>query len=469
MTKFSHHEIPETSIADMVRQAQLDTSTRTDDLLLELFDNAIDAGATQIRSGIHGSSKRATNGEFWIQDNGIGVATIAELLRMGGSRKGGGHESIGRHGVGAKDCLWKVGGLPSTLSVESRTRRGAWRTSIDWKSQHSRLFRQEDCPHDDVELFDKTGLRIFMQQCYRRMPGITDFRRRVALAYWSWLEQTSRSITINGESLAPPRAPDFDARFDPEEEVRVDADRWLTIEGGVLAGDSDLSGITIMQGNRTIYARSGLGAGSYGTSGVFVRVRLYGAWTLGRNKQQLSEDHELELKEVLERMLSELMEEASERARLLNVGNLLDRANEMFAAMQGVNVGVPRRPGKSETKQKPPVQRNSGRKVREANIVSGEGAAKERRRKHRAQPFALVTDIGEASVVGIVDMPGRRVVLHKNNPAVEFLLQEDDDRSLAIIGASILAEHLHRTDARLPWADTYGEMLACVLCRGVPA
>ena len=100
-----------TSPAGYIRAAQANSQVKVVDLLAELFDNSIDAGATRIEAEV---SKKKGLRLFKIRDNGPGISGLAKLMLLGESDKAGGEQSIGRWGVGAKDCIFGVGGLKNT-------------------------------------------------------------------------------------------------------------------------------------------------------------------------------------------------------------------------------------------------------------------------------------------------------------------------------------------------------------------
>lgn len=452
-----------------IQAAEANNSTSTVDFLTELFDNSIDAGAKTISAKVAAGGGRAGRGSFHITDDGSGVQSIEVLMQFGGSSKEASEESIGRYGVGAKDCIWTVGGLSSTLNIQSRTRTASWRASIAWESQRDWQFAQDEVPPDDLALTTQTGLRLSMERCNRKMPTARELRDHIARAHWPWLEKRGREITINGERVAPPEKPKTDERFVRGTEVRVDEDRWFTMEGGVLKEGHPLNGVTVFSGNRAICVADAIGTGDYSRSGIFVLVRLHGAWSLERNKKGLTERDADDLCSALEGLLQPTLAEASERMRYLDDGAMLDRINDVFAGVQGGRIGKPRRPGSGNGDKGDKTPRGTDRKVVEAGVVDGDGDATERRARRKSKPYQIDFVVGEEDLIGSVDGSQRVISLFKNNPSVAAVKSRQDDEAVMFFAAALLANHRcqeRKKAGQFDYAEAFGVLVAAILKNG---
>lgn len=455
-----------------IRATQAGTSVGTIELLAELFDNSIDAGATVIEATVRNTA-RAGQGLFCIADNGSGAPSLATLMRLASSDKTG-EQTIGRFGVGAKDCIYGVGGIGSTLDIESKTRAGAWLSSLRWATQNSWMFPCEDCSPDAVNIPSKTGLRLTMSQCHRKMPSTVALKAHVARVHWPWLEQPGNCIKVNGETVSPPEIPDNDERFDGETVHEAGEGRTFTVFGGVLSGQSDLNGVTVFCGNRSVYVADAIGTGDYSRGGIFILVRLQGRWSLDRNKNGLDETDAETLSDALEGILAPLLEEASERMRELDDFDLLDRLNDAFAGAQGGRMGKPRRPNRNDKPERDRQDKEPGgterAKVGEAAVVSGDGSAQERKSRRRSAPFRIDFVTGEHDTIGKVDGPNRRISLHRNNPSVAEVKARQNDEALLFFAASLLADYQSQKDkGQLPFSCRFASLVATILSRGTAA
>ncbi len=450
-----------------IRAAEANSQTSTIDFLAELFDNSIDAGATVVDAEVKGERKNSGHGSFHIADNGCGVANIKQLLAIGESDKPGGEDSIGRHGVGAKDCIYSVGGLSSTLDIESVTDACAWSISILWQQQHDWTFEQQECDAADLDMIGKTGLRLSIARAHRRMPPSSELRARLSRIYWPWLLRAGNRMTVNGEQVQAPSLPETDRRL-REKRVEFDGGRSLTIDGGILKGDSDLAGVTVLHGNRAVYITNAIGLGDHARSGVFFLVNLRGPWGLGRNKMGMTEDHEDELRERLEVELAQIMAEADQRMMEMDAGNLLEGLNDQFAGMQFAT-GTAARPGQGTGGQRNgdgPGTRN--KPVEAEHIKEGVDGTKKRggRVASKTKPFRIEMVVGQdAESVGSVDIRSRRVYLHKNNSAVAKLHEERERMALLAISAMLVVYRIEqdRTKGQLPFERQTGAMLSAAL------
>lgn len=446
-----------------IRAAQANTSVGTVELLAELFDNSIDAGATRIESTIRNTA-RAGQGTFSILDDGSGAPSIGAVMRQASSTKSG-EDTIGRFGVGAKDCIYGVGGLSSTLDLESRSQAGAWRSTLRWALQDTWLFPQDDCGASDLSITTQTGFLLRIERCHRKMPSAVALKKHLSRIHWPWLEQRDHTILVNGEAVEPPEIPATDERFDAESVHEVDADRGFTLFGGVLNAPSELNGVTVFCGNRAIYVADAIGTGDYSRGGIFALVRLIGPWSLDRNKNGLEEVDAETLRAALESILELTLREASERMRELDDADLLQRLNDAFV---GAQIGTPERPGSTDDRHE---RRNAGtkRKVRTATSVRGPGDAKERRSRRRGSPFRIDFVQGDESQIGSVDADSRRIYLYRNNPSVAEVKARENDEALLFFAASLLADHASKTRGELPFAGAFANLVATILQQGTSA
>ena len=429
--------------------------------MAELFDNSIDGGARTIAGKVSNVTKRG-RGSFVIIDDGCGVGRLASLMTQGeSSRPANGEEHIGRFGVGAKDCIYRVGGLPSTLYVQSSTGGGrGWRASIDWDTQDSWVLEQEECLSDDLDLETPTGLMLAMTNCHRRMAGATELRQHLSRVHWPWLGKEGNLMTINGVRVEEPVMPMTDNQFDDSLRIEVDDNRWFSVSGGLLLEDSDLNGVNVIHGNRSLYVADGIGLEGAPRAGLCVMVKLHGKWSLERNKKGLSQNDDEVLCSSLEQVLEPLIRQVQAKDMELPTGNLLDDINDMLAGIQ-VDVGIAARPNKRGTKRKS-AGATVDRKVSVATVVKpGPDDVKSRRKAMANKPYRIQYSTGDKSSIGSVDERNKIILLYQNNKSVALMRDNNDRQSILMAGAFLLAHQVG--SAKLPFANLIGELAYLIM------
>jgi hypothetical protein len=455
-----------------IMACQASTAVATASLLMEFVDNSIDAGATVIDVQARGSDKGSGAGSFAIEDNGSGIEKLGHLLRFGYSSKEV-YAGIGRYGVGAKDCIYTVGGIRSALRIESRTATSCWRSAIAWQSQDSFQFPQSNCRPDDLSLRHRTGLRLEMSGCHRRMVSPKELREAVAKTYWPWLENSGNTIKVNSETVAAPAIPHTAGEFDGTINYHVDPDRWFSIQGGSSDGGG-MDGVTVFLGNRAVYFASAVGLSGRSQSGVFFLVRLHGKWDADRNKNGLSEDHRDDLEVMLSSQIGPVVDAASERLRELSDGSFMDALNGSFSTAQfgAGTVGKPRRPGVGEHKDRVPTgqDRVKRRKVEWATSVGAIGDARERNSRRKTSPFMIDFIQGEADEVGRVDMDSRRVIMYTASPVIAEYKSKQDQQPLLLVAAGLLGNALEKADSQTYlFPQLYAKLCHEIMTRGSQA
>lgn len=450
-----------TSPAGYIRAAQANSQVRVVDLLAELFDNSIDAGATRIEAEV---SKKKGLRQFRIRDNGPGISGLAKLMLLGESDKAGGEQSIGRWGVGAKDCIFGVGGLSSTLTVEAATRYSAWRADIVWREQSSWRWEQEVCDRGSLGVLGETGTTIQMVGCHRQLPQADDIRRRLSKLYWPWFG-SGRDLLVNEERVVAPDVPRTSNHF-PEDGMRVDVDenRSFTISGGVIEqADDDLAGVTVFSGNRSVMVASSIGCDGRG-DGIFALVRLSGSWDLDRNKIGLSDDHRDDLEDALEPLLKPILSVASDRARELDAGELMASVNAKLAGLD-LETGGAKRPNKGTgggPREEPDPDREPRRKVGTATTVGGPGDVKSRSRRSR-RPYSVRIVASKEDWLAEASIEDRCVKLNKNHGAVASMLDARNEVAILVTAASMLANELAVRKGGLPFGDRFPTLVSLIV------
>lgn len=476
MTK---NDMPEHNLADCTpkdprpfiyaAQSRQDSSRK---LIPEAVDNSIDAKSTIINMLV--DAKKGPGGSITIEDNGQGVASLAHLMSYGTSTKRHDGETVGRYGVGAKDLIWSVGGLQSTLTAQSASQDSAWLACVRWAEQETFNWPWEKAYQGELTFAggSKTGTRLEMTNCWKRLPTPAELTADLSIFYWPWLEKPGNVLRINGVQLRAPRAIPTDGRFKPSVYHQFSEGRTATLDGGLTAeqdADSPLNGVTIWAGNRNIYPSSTRGIET--RNGIFVLVRLFGPWALETNKQGLVMEQQEELDAWLEEQLADLVADAGKQALHMQLGDDTEAINAMFAGAEEQLTGLPTRPGKGAPDNR---IRSKGDKtrgpVKEAAKVDDErsGEAKQRVRQRRKKPVCRIQFMQgtDPESVGAVDLEQQIITLHTNNQVVAMYRAMNDashrTTMLYTLAACLLANAAQEPDT---FSIIFGNILSAAILK----
>ena len=476
MTK---NDMPEHNFADCTpkdprpfiyaAQSRQDSSRK---LIPEAVDNSIDARSTIISLWL--DAKKGPGGSITIEDNGHGVESLTHLMSYGSSTKRHDGETVGRYGVGAKDLIWSVGGLQSTLTAQSASESFAWRACVRWSEQETFNWPWDKAEQGELAFAgsSKTGTRLEMTNCWKRLPSPAELTTDLTVFYWPWLEKPGNVLRINGVQLRAPRPVPTDGRFKPSVYHQFPGGRTATLDGGLTDerdADSPLNGVTVWAGNRNIYPSSTRGIET--RNGIFVLVRLFGPWALETNKQGLVIEQQEELDDWLEEQLAGLVVDAGKQGLHMQLGGDTEAINAMFADVSEELTGPPKRPGKGTPDNRTRTQGDKTRgPVEEAASIddSKDGKAKQRGRQRRKKPVCRIQFLQgtDPESVGVVDLEQRVITLHTNNQVVAMYRAMNDaahrTTMLYTLAACLLANAAHDPDM---FATYFGRILNAAVLR----
>jgi hypothetical protein len=246
--------------------------------LMELIDNSVDAGATEINI-------MEDEGDLVVRDNGHGIKDIQQALVIGSSSKDG---KIGRYGVGMKDCCIRYS-ESTIVSSNGVSVRVPWDDVITYGN------------HDLVnvcEAENKPGTTITLEgfrSCYKSEI----LTHEISRVYRYLIEDGNLTITINGKTIEPMRLPEFSETIN----VTFDFDgRSVHLYGGSFRHDDPMrknwTGYNSFYNGRLIGSgcetRHGVGDEAC-TNFAFI-LQLYDGdskWSLATNKDDFEESKEL--------------------------------------------------------------------------------------------------------------------------------------------------------------------------------
>lgn len=402
----------------------------------EWIDNAFDADAQTIEIEFAKTSIR-------IEDDGRGCANPLDMVRLGAHAK---HSStrLGRYGIGGKDAALWVGGLDSTIGIQS-VHGGRQRIlSVNWRSYANNNWAVKQ-PEDREAQKHERGTVIEVYPLQRQPPGGHDWQE--LLAYLGYLYSPAlkqgrqvkfkKSAKAPWEPLVRWELPPFQGEH-VDERVSVNGRGARVYCGVVQQGEPNpRSGFTYLHKWRVIEAASGRGCGIYSPARVCGFVDLSDAWPLAKNKDAIGKDADALYAEV-ERVALPVLERAdvigneirsqqfqSEVADQLNAFLAMQRAKAKrtrgttHGTKRPTDTGGPHQQAEREQTGETFMARRSGRYV--VDFVR----------------------LGYADSIGEVKPPFH-VLLNLDNPMVEAARNEGDTKAVVILSACLIAvEHCY--------------------------
>jgi hypothetical protein len=387
--------------------------------LMELIDNSIDAGATEV-------SIREDEGDLVVQDNGHGIEDIEQALVIGSSSKDG---KIGRYGVGMKDCCIRYS-ESTTVSSRGVIVSVPWCEIID-QCDPDRVFSltSQDEPGTTITL---EGFR----RCYKSEILTSEISR----TYRYLLESGGLSISINGKNLQPMVFPDFTDTIESDFHF---CGRKASIYGGIFRQNDPLR--KQWAGYNTFYRGRLIGVGKemrYGvgdeccTNFAFF-IQLHddeGPWTLSTNKDDYEGHNEL-LDYCYEAFTREMMVKAAREAEDLD----LKEVEQAISDSLSKSGNQTRKPPHNNTGTVTPKDTGNRKKntftaTREGRYDAGDKPSRECR--HKKVRFIYV-NLG-SDVVGEVNLHGKDGVIIKANEANKFIMKNKKSREMMEVIARLI-------------------------------
>ena len=262
--------------------------------LCEWIDNALDVEATSV--AIEVSQEHVS-----IADNGAGCADLRAFVTLGESKRHPGSE-LGVWGVGSKDAALWIGGVNSSLHVQS-VHRGQMRDlRVHWESMAKNEWdpgdQRDPRPAEPGEAGTRITVRAVQGKLPRRIPEGAEWDRLVADIGYCYSPAIKRGaqITLRAKkkgAIAVPaprwQMPKFDGET-VDTIVTVNGKNARVYCGLVADGEQNPRwGLTYSRGFRVILESSQKGCGSYNISRVCGFVEMDKSWRsdMGKNKSEI--------------------------------------------------------------------------------------------------------------------------------------------------------------------------------------
>jgi len=430
-------------------------------LLGEGIDNALDAGATEIK--IHISDHQVS-----FRDNGSGITRdrVSSILTMGlhGAMT---TSRLGRFGVGIKIQALRTGDI---FDVSSISKDGRMQAHVSWPTLlRSQRWEIPDPRWRPVVAGTQTGTEIVVSEL-RDAPKVSlgKLRDSIALRFHPALA-AGVEIIVNNCRIEIFPEPAMDNVV--EQNFQWPTGCSAVLRGGILTGASQLKRVHVGFRHRVIMPTSGLGCGMYsGIDKIFARVQLTGPWHIGQFKDDLPDDKQRqELDDAIHPVLRPLLERCQTRALTARLEKVTEEINNLLP------IELARRP----RRQKEASSSGSVKRPRRSGNVDAakSDAANSPAKSRKPAAGLLITFDGDMEEDGIVavDLSARphRVNLCKDHPDIKRLLDARDDlfgiKQLYFIAmqAYQYAVDIHpdRKQYELPFIDglNYGQKIARLL------
>jgi len=435
-----------------------------DKALCELIDNSFDAGALNVHIEF-GSAKNGVVKHMTVSDDGQGCRSLVPMVQFGShlphDLKNLSHRQIqqqlGRYGIGAKDAMLWIGGLDSSVYIQSvhcGTRRALhlrWRDlyeSGSWRTKLSDLMEPE-FPAKEGEV----GTQILVQPVLRRVPHGKAWDKLLDTLGYVYAPALNRGLQIvlanNRKGSEPCLVKPWNKpALEPGhvDEVIEVADKKARVYLGVVedGARNDRPGITYYHGFRVIQPASSHGCAPYGIERVCGFVELDKTWVLNRNKDGLAKDEDLLYEKVFE-VCQHLLKKAETKARALTSAVILDNVQSgIDRVIAKPNSKAKRNKGDTHGTKKPT---GTGKKHKDAKETQpGETFRKGIRNNIRV---AFIDWPGDERI-GHYEAGGS-VLLNTSHPVIQRLKQDPEDPFglIQVVFALIGTYHvLHPVDSK---------------------
>jgi hypothetical protein len=384
-----------TPVAHMILSKRM-ADHKPHDMICELVDNALDAGATRVWIEIGRRS-------ITVCDDGSGMLDINDAIRFGkgtgAGRRGG---VLGRYGVGMTDALCKLGPRAEITTLRNG---GLRRLRVDWEE----CLRNDHFPYlaegrpqasASLALFDETRVRSGTRvRIHGQAPGVhLDKLQRILTERYTPGIWQGREIYLRRERPASGRSRGEDA----------EGAGWLTVEdmdpgrlADVIEYDGEIEGKPyhvyggLMTERSVVYNRAFIGFAYRfveettelvkGLSTAHLQIFLGEAWRecLGTHKNRLERGRE-ELFEDIRARAKEWLDAAARKAEALQLKSLaleLEDYLERMAEPRGRDAvaKAPPPPRAARTRRGSPGTAGAGGEAPAEGASGGERGAKPRR------------------------------------------------------------------------------------------
>lgn len=402
----------------------------------EWIDNAFDRKATRVAISLERDS-------LTIEDNGEGASVPHRIVQLGDHTAA--PQGLGEYGMGGKESLLWAGGEKSSVSIVSTHRGVRRRLEMNWTEYARSEWELPDAIEAESEP-GEIGTKIIVRPLQARSPkDVSALCEEIGYLYSHAIRHDNKQITIKGPGakerprvVVPWQPPAFDASLPQVRDavIRVGNKEAIVHAGVVPEGVKNKHyGLTYWFEYRVILSASAKGCGNFFIQRVCGFVELRDGWksSLSRNKNGLTVDDEALFAEV-ERTIRPVLEAAERVGSTFALRDLSTRLESRVGAMlTGARDSKAKRErGKSHGTVTPKkTTRTHQRAQEEQPGVRFPGTRNGRGLKIGYEPLGG-TSLGDAKPPN--------VTLNLDNEYIAAAVKDNDDRSLIIAIASLIAD-----------------------------
>jgi len=412
----------------------------------ELIDNSLDAGATRIEI------IRTKDKEWIFRDDGTGIKDIMSVLRQGVHSSGA--DSIGMFGVGLKDAvIW--GG--DTLDISTSSASKIFRLYVDWLDieRSGRWLVSEPEAYDftkenlsQLKIMADQGTTIIIGKARKTSKSIDAIAESIGYHYSGAIKRGVQ-ISIKAGKKKPKiivawKGPEIEKIIEGREAVKG---KSFTYRAGILKDGETIKrqGYIIHFMDRVI-CETIRGTGNYNLSRFFCEVRLDPSWrwSLGKNKDHLSDD--TELCQELFRICEPLLREASEIASSYQIGSQSFKVNEALKqACIYLSNNISKKPKRKKNKASGAIGTIKNNDAKGANSNS-----RKNRKKKEAASINItheLADLGDEAYH--ISSSPERVNIQLNRNRIQYQSMSEEATVIHVFSLAALHLGIERTSCPL--------------------
>jgi hypothetical protein len=438
---------PDTDFLDALRNDNLTWR----DVVGELVDNSLDAGATRVTLEL-GPGRRVV-----VSDDGAGIERIEQLVTVGRHVRRS-TTRLGRYGIGFKSsACWMWG---KTL-IKTVCGGNSWECPINWDVlRKSGLWDYETT--DTAKTSEPCGTVISFTDIEKRMPAVDAIMSDLSFTFAPAIRDGRQLCVIHNGKRKTCTAYELPPIDDIVEDSFTVNGKPVRLRAGIVkAGQKNSKpGFIYQHGHRVIMVSS-LGAMEYSVSHVTGVVVLGDSWALTKNKNEISDTDRDEMALQVFTRCRAILEKAQTKTQAIELKNLTTRLQDTLRGMFAQQIGRERRPGESRTTGTVDPT-NSGKR---RHVVTAIGPG-ERKLIARAAS-SLIIDWYEEDDCGLMgkadfDTNKPRVSFNLAHPFIKRAKENQDAMTLAAINLFMTAVFENNQKDMFPCLRNYDDALqAC--------
>lgn len=402
--------------------------------LAELVDNAIDAGASQIKIAMKGRV-------LTVSDDGRGAPDVVALFRMGKHQEHSGLSGIGTYGIGCKDAWLSCADEMTVTTIHKGVKSTL---KADRRNLIARNWNADDPITQATD--EPSGTSIVLPLRPRKNPPSNDAFSELAAVFTPALLNGVQILRSgqNGErkALKPVLMPVRENCI--VESFEVDG-KQVHIDIGILPDGTtvDRGPFWLVYKHRVIERGTSRGVGSYSVRRIAGIITLGDGWRLSKHKDDLT-DYEEELSEELFRRIEPVLQQAESVAEAFELqglrGELEATLNDMLLNAASTGKKEKRKPRESNNPGGGIKPKGSSRRRRRASKIHENETGGIITQSFKGKLFVDFEEKGE-QLLGRYDSGGRRVFLNRSHPFISSVVASKNSQAMLACAVALVVDY----------------------------